>query len=127
MSYSFDASLDDDVSLVRFHVGDNSVDGHYLDDETIQYFVTAGTVGDAVLACIKYIITQLSKPDFKADWMSVSNMAAARKGYEDLLIKKAAEFGLSPTGITMNSTISLPYRADSAQDSSTGVYDGSTE
>ena len=125
MTYSFDASLADDVSLVRFHIGDNSVDGYYLEDETIQYFVTAGSVGSAVIACIKYIISQLSKPDFRLDWMAVSSMADARKGYEDLLAKKVIEFGLPL--YTASSTISQPYRADSKQDSDDGVYDGSTE
>ena len=125
MTYSFDASLGDNVSLVRFHIGDNSVDGYYLEDETIQYFIDAGSVGSAVVACIKYIISQLSKPDFKLDWMSVSNMEAARKGFEKLLNEKVAEFGLPL--YTASSTISQPYRADSKQDSDDGVYDGSTE
>jgi len=125
MTYSFDASLGDSVSLVRFHIGDNSVDGYYLEDETIQYFIDAGSVGSAVVACIKYIISQLSKPDFKLDWMSVSNMEAARKGFEKLLNEKVAEFGLPL--YTASSTISQPYRADSKQDSDDGVYDGSTE
>ena len=124
MSYSFDASLADDVSLVRFHVGDNSPEGHFLEDETIQYFVTSGTVGSAVIASIKYIITQLSKPDFRLDWMAVSNMAAAREGYEKLLAQKIIEFGLHAYAAT--STISQPYRADSKQDSDEAVYDGTT-
>jgi hypothetical protein len=124
MTYSFDASLADDVSLVRFHIGDNSSEGHFLEDETIQYFVTAGSVGSAVVECIKYIITQLSKPDFRLDWMAVSNMAAAREGYEKLLTKKASEFGIPL--YTASSTISVPYRADSLQDSDEAVYDGTT-
>lgn len=126
MSFSFDASLSSNADLVRFHIGDTDPNGHYLEDETIQYFVDNGSVGEAVLASIKYIITQLAKPDFRLDWMSVSNMAAARKGFEDLLINKATEFGLSPNGITAESTISLPYRADSLQDSDEAVYDGTT-
>jgi hypothetical protein len=125
MTYSFDASLGDDVSLVRFHIGDNSVDGYYLEDETIQYFVDAGSVGSAVIACIKYIISQLSKPDFRLDWMSVSNMEAARRGFEKLLNEKVTEFGLPL--YTASATISQPYRADSKQDSDDAVYDGSTE
>lgn len=125
MTFSFDASLGDDISLVRFHIGDNDEDGYYLDDETIEYFVNAGTVGSAVLACIRYIISQLSKPNFSLDWMSVSDMANARKGYENLLKQKAAEFGLSPTGITASATISQPYRSDSLQESDD--YDYHTE
>lgn len=123
MSYEFDASLGDDVSLVRFHIGDNNVDGHYLENETIQYFIDAGSVGTAVVACIKYIVSQLSQPNFRLDWMQVSDMAGAREGYEKLLIQKASEFGVSLSGIVATSTISNPYRADSLQDSSVSEYD----
>ena len=127
MAFTFDTSLSTDLALVRFHIGDVDADGYYLADETINALITSqGSVGGAVLACIKFIITQLSKPNFKLDWMSVMDMQEARKGYEGLLVKKAQEFGLSPTGITISSTISLPYRADSGQDSDEDVYDGTT-
>lgn len=126
MTYSFDASLGDNTSLVRFHIGDNNPDGYYLEDETIDALVTSeGSVGGAVLACIKYIITQLSVPNFKLDWMSVSN-EQARQGYEKLLKDKAQEFGIKLSGVTATSTISLPYREDSLQDSSESTYDPST-
>ena len=113
MSYSFDPTLADDVSLVRFHVGDNSDSGHYLDDETIQYFVTASGVGTAVIRCIQYIITQMSQPDFKKDWLSVSN-GEARKGYETLLKTKAQEFGISIGKAVMTSTVTYPYSTTTA-------------
>jgi hypothetical protein len=122
MSYTFDASLSDDVSLVRFHIGDNNTEGYYLDDETIQHFVTAGSVGSAVVMCIKYIISQLSQPNYRLDWMQISDMAEAREGYEKLLKVKEKEFGIS--SVTVSSSIKLPYRADSDQDSSESVYDG---
>ena len=125
MTFTFDASLADDVSLVRFHIGDTGNPGYYLEDETIQYWVTAGTVGSAVIACIKYIITQLSQPDFKLDWMSVSNKEA-RAGFEKLLKDKSLEFGINLSGVTASSTISLTYRADSLQDSSEATYDTSS-
>ena len=90
-------------------------------------------MGGAVIACIKYIITQLSSPDFKQDWMSVSN-AEARKGFQELLKVKAQEFGVALSNATATATISLPYRADSDQYTSstrqqstsdnTSVYDG---
>lgn len=127
MAFTFDTSLATDLALVRFHVGDTDTDGYYLADETINALITSqGSVGGATLACIKYIITQLSKPNFKLDWMAVSDMQEARKGYEQLLTKKAQEFGLSPTGITVSGSISMPYRADSGQDSDEDVYDGSS-
>lgn len=114
MSYTFNPALTDDVSLVRFHIGDNHEAGHYLDDETIQYFVTASGVNAAVIKCIRYVITQLSQPDFRQDWLSV-NRAEARKGYEALIKQKAQELGVSLTNATIVSSITLPYRVDSLQ------------
>lgn len=121
MTYFFNADLSDDVSLVRFHIGDNHDEGHYLENETIQYFVTADGVNKAVIKCIRYIISQLSQPDFHQDWMSV-NSGEARKGYEALLIQKAQELSVSLTGAVMSCTVSNPYRGDSYQTS--GTYDG---
>lgn len=121
MTYSFDPTLGDDVSLVRWHIGDNSEDGYFVDDETIQYWVDAGTTSSAVIACIRYILSQLSRPDFKLDWMSVTGMQEARKGYEALLFQKQAELG--QVFITATATISHPYRLDSLQDSSESTYD----
>ena len=121
MTYSFDPTLDDDVSLVRFHVGDTDEDGYFLEDETIQYWVDAGTTSSAVIACIRYILSQLSRPDFRLDWMTVSGMQEARKGYEALLMQKQAELG--QVLITATSTITHPYRLDSLQDSEDSTYD----
>ena len=112
MTYSFNIALSNDVSIVRFHIGDNRTEGYYLDDETITYLVTQHGIAGAVIRAIRYIITQLSQPDFKQDWLSVSN-AEARKGYEALLKEKAQEFGVSLSGVVVTSTPALPYRADS--------------
>lgn len=123
MTYSYNNALSNDVSLVRFHIGDNHTEGHYLEDEEIQYFITAGSVGSAVIACIKYIITQLSTPNFRKDWLTVSN-EQARAGYETLLKQKQQEFGISSA--TATSTISHAHRADSyehlAEVNSEGLY-----
>jgi hypothetical protein len=119
MAFTFTAGLSDNVSIVRFHIGDTNERGHYLEDETIQYYITNGGVGTAVIACIRYIITQLSTPDFRQDWLSVSK-GEARKGFETLLKIKQQEFGISAA--TAASTISLPHRADSHEADSEGVY-----
>ena len=119
MTFTFDASLATDLALVRFHIGDTSDEGHFLDDATIQYFITNYSVGEAVVACIQYIITQLSVPNFSLDWLNVS-VAEARKGYETLLAQKKIEFGISR--IVPIAEIALPYRADSNQDSSVSTY-----
>lgn len=121
MSFSFDPTLGDDVSLVRFHCGDTDEEGYFLDDETIQYWVNQDTVNSAVINCIRYILSQLSRPDFKLDWMSISGMQEARKGYEALLMQKMAELG--EVTFSATSTISLPYRADSLQDSGESGYE----
>lgn len=123
MSYTFDSSISTDLAKVRFHVGDTNESGAYLQDETITALLTSeGSVGGAVLACIKYIITQLSRPDFRLDWMSVTN-AEAKKGFEDLLKMKAADFGISlaSSNMTMKTVIGLPHRADSKENND-GVY-----
>lgn len=110
MAFTYDPALADDVSLTRFHIGDVNSEGFYLHDATIQYFVTAGSVGSAVIACIKHIITQLSVPSFRLDWMSV-DPATAREGFEKLLKEKKIEFGIQTA--TASATISLPHRGDS--------------
>lgn len=119
MTYAFDPTLADDVSLVRFHVGDTNPSGCYLQDETIQYWIdNTNEIGDAVIKCIRYIITQLSTPNFSLDWLSVSN-EAARAGYEKLLQEKKIEFGIMSAYAA--STISHPHRADSYEAES-GFY-----
>lgn len=123
MTFSYNPALSNDVSLVRFHIGDTHEDGVFLADETINYFITNYSVGESIIRCIQYIITQLSQPDFRLDWLSVSNKEA-RVGYEKLLKEKAQEFGIRLSKLTPTSTISQPYRADSYQDSSESVYDG---
>lgn len=113
MTFTFATDLSTDLAKVRFHIGDTNSAGAYLADETISALLTIqGSVGGASLACIRYIITQLAKPDFRLDWMSVSN-AEARKGFELLLKQKAQEFGISSTGAVMTSEITYAHRADS--------------
>lgn len=124
-TFTFDNTLSTDLAKVRFHIGDTSSAGNYLWDETITALVTSeGSVEDAAIACIRYIITQLSIPDFKLDWLSVSNKEA-RAGFEKLLKDKASEFEINLTrGISISSSMSNVTRADSYQDEDS-EYDGS--
>lgn len=112
--YNFNPSLSDDVSLVRFHIGDtNGEGGHFLEDETIQYWISLEGVEPAVISCLRYIITQLATPNFTQYWLQVSN-DKAREGYEKILADKLKEFGINPaSGIRAHSIISHPYRPDS--------------
>ena len=120
MAFTYSSDLIDNVSLIRFHIGDTDSDGYFLEDETIQYWITADGVNKAVISCIKYILSQLSKPDFHLDWLSVSGMAQARAGYEQLLAQKQVELGI--VTYSASATISQPYRADSLQDTDDEDY-----
>ncbi len=133
MTFTFATNLSTDLALVRFHIGDTSEDGAYLADETITALLTSeGSVGGAVVASIRYILTQLSVPNFRKDWLSV-DYEKARDGYEMLLKEKAREFGVALGG-SFASAVKPMYRADSGQYTSsereettsdnTGVYDG---
>ena len=124
MTFTFAPSLNTDLALVRFHIGDTSEEGAYLADETITALLASeGSVGAAVIASIRYILTQLSTPNFKKDWLSV-DYKTAREGFENLLKDKAQEFDVKLTkGIVISSSISSVSRADSYQ--SSNDYDGS--
>jgi len=126
MAATYDTSLADDVSLVRFHIGDTNTDAPFLQDETIQYWITKyTTIGRAVVYCLTFIISQLSQPDFTLDWLSVSN-DNARKAYEVLLKKKAQEFNISLSGAVLGASVGSPVRADSLQTVADSDYDGSS-
>lgn len=119
MTVTFNPDLQDDVSYVRFHIGDTSSEGAYLQDETIEALYNEyGEYGKTILACIRFIITQLSQPNFRLDWLSVSN-EQAREGFEKMLAEKKIEFNVSMA--TATSTIHQPHRADSYENEG-GVY-----
>lgn len=109
MTFTFAGDLSDDIDFVRFHTGDTVEDQSYMSDELITSLIEdEGTKQKAVIAGIEYIIQMLSKPDFKADWLSVSNKDA-REGYEKMLSTKKKKFGLG--GITASAVYT--YRVDS--------------
>ena len=134
-TFSYDNTLAADLDLVRFHLGDTNSDGNYLwDEEITAQLALQGSVNDAVIACIRFIITQLSVPDGSQDWNSVSHQAAA-ESWKDILKGKAREFGITLSSTVATSTISQPYRADSDQytdqtrtetvSTNKSIYDGS--
>jgi hypothetical protein len=109
MTFTFSESLTTDLSKVRFWVGDTDENGYYLSDATITALLSSeGSVGSATVAGIQYIIAKLSKPDFRADWLQVSNAEAVR-AWERRLIEMRNRFGVA--AITVD-TVNV-YRADS--------------
>ena len=113
MSFSFSSNLADDVSWVRFHIADMDSNGYYLENETIQYFITDTSRESAVITCIENIIAQLSMPTTKLDWLSV-DYSQARARYETLLKRKKQSLGVT-SGATFATETHSPWRADSNQ------------
>lgn len=109
MAFTYGGDLSTDIDYVRFEIGDTTQASAWLSDAEITSMVsTAGSKEAAVLKGIKYIITQLSKPDFRADWLQVSN-AEARKGYETMLAEKKREYGIGG----LSASVTYTYRVDS--------------
>lgn len=109
MTFTYTGDLSVERDFVRFHTGDTTQDRSFLTDEVIASLITEeGSKQKAVIAGLEYIITQLSIPDFKADWLSVSNKDA-REGYEKMLSTKKRKFNVG--GITAG--VVFTYRSDS--------------
>lgn len=95
MTATFDAALSDDVSKVRFHIGDTDMSAAMLQDATLSALVsTHGTVEKAVIAALLHLISLVSRPNFRADWLQVDNRSAVQS-LQDLLRLKREEFGIS--------------------------------
>ena len=113
MTVTYDTDLSTDLANVRFLIGDTNTEGAYLQDETINALITSqGSVGLAAVQCVRYIIRMLSQPDFKEDWLSVSN-AEAKQGYKDILKELEQEYGTNVSGVTFGTNIEHRYRQDS--------------
>ena len=120
MTFTWDTTLSTNLALVRFHIGDTNSSGYWLTDETITALLTSeSSVGGATIAALKYIIAQLSRPDFTADWLHVSN-GEARKGYQAMLAEMRREFGVPAVSC---SAVHV-YRADSLATEEPDYSDG---
>lgn len=112
MSFTYTEDLTNNRDFVRFHTGDTIEDQSFLSDGIItSLLATEPSKQHAVLMGVRYIIRQLSKPDFRADWLQVSH-ASARAGYEKMFKQLEAQFGLKLGGGIGTSNVST-YRGDS--------------
>jgi hypothetical protein len=83
-----------DLTRVRFHTGDTDVDNAMLTDEEITAVLgEADDWQEAVLVCLRNLRAQVSRPDFRADWLQVTNSTAV-ESLDKLIEQKEAEFGL---------------------------------
>ena len=123
--FSYSPSLTDDISKVRFHTGDVDVEAHYVEDETIAALLAqySNNINKVVIACIQFIISQLSSPNFSVDWLDVS-LEEARKGYEALLQQKLNEEASGSVGGTFSTAtlVKHAHRQDSYEPNSDGSF-----
>jgi hypothetical protein len=110
---TYDPALADNISRVRFHIGDTDVANPKMKDAEIAYVLAnnGDDVGKSALVCLNYLIALLAIPNFTADWLTVDN-ASARAGLMQLRALKKQEFGLSGG---LKAKARHARRADSAQ------------
>jgi hypothetical protein len=108
MAFTFGEDLTEARDYVRFHTGD-TIDPGFMSDALIASLITSeGSNNAAVITGLEYICALLSRPDFKADWLTVNN-AEALKGYERRLAAKRSAFGVP----RFTASVTHVYRADS--------------
>lgn len=92
MTFTYDLSNGfSDLERVRFHIGDTVSSAARFSDEEINAITTEfGSWQAAVIACLEFIVTKLSEPNFRADWLQV-DLDTGRKSYEALLERKRLE------------------------------------
>ena len=120
MAFTYTEDLTNNRDFIRFHTGDTDSASSFLSDAIITSLLAKySTPEAATLEALRYIITKLSTPNFKADWLQVDT-ATARAGYEGILAEKKNEFGIG--GLTVS--VTNVYRADSAATEEPDFTDG---
>lgn len=110
MTFTYQPSATpDDVTRVRYHIGDTDESAAAFSDEEITMAIAEeGEWKPAVVSLIRSLIGKLSTPDFQADWLRVSTKSA-REGYASLLKEKQRELGVS----SVRASGKPVYRGDS--------------
>ncbi len=111
MTFTFGEDLSVARDYVRFHTGDTQSPGYMSDELITSLLAVSSSNNEAVIAGLRYIIQQLARPDFKADWLMVTN-DEARKGYQAMLNEKRREFGIA----AVTAETQHVWRADSLAD-----------
>lgn len=113
MTFTYGSDLTDDNDYVRFNVGDTVEAESILSDEIITSMIAVeGSKEAAVIAGLYYKATQLARPDFKADWLSVSKQKEVAEFILNVLIpEKRRELGVSKYAASAQTV----YREDSLQ------------
>lgn len=110
MTFSY-TPISNDLSRVRFHLGDTDPASAMFQDEEISGVITEVSNWQiAVIYLIQNLIAKCSTPNFTADWLTV-DLATAVKSYQQLLMIKRRELKIFANIAT---TVS-PWRPDSGQ------------
>lgn len=96
MTFTYSVPFQSDRDRVRFHIGDvDALHSKFTDEELDAVLIQSGNNWQqAVLMALGSLILRLAVPDFRADWLQVS-VSAARKAYQQMLMAKRGEFGIS--------------------------------
>jgi hypothetical protein len=124
MTFTYDEDLSQDRDFVRFYTGDTDSASSFLSDEVIASLLAEyATKQEATIAGVRYIIRQLSKPDFQADWLKV-DYSSARKGYLAMLGDLMTEFDLETFEGRIGGETLRTYRGDSIATSAPDFAEG---
>lgn len=95
MTFSYDLGAPDDVTRVRFHLGDREEETAIFSDEEINFAINeSGSWQAAVIACIRAVIGILAtEPDMQADWLRIDWRRSA-ENWRQLLNEKTQQFGI---------------------------------
>ena len=115
MSFSYNPSAPDDITRVRYHMGDTEETTAIFSDEEITFAISEeGTWQKAVIASIRSVIARIAgEPDMSADWLKV-DWRRSSDNWMMLLNEKKNQFGV---GARASSGGRHAYRPDSLQKS----------
>lgn len=113
MPFTYVPSAPNDITRVRYHIGDTDETCAIFDDDEIQMALNEeGSMQKAVIASIQSVLARLShEPDLQADWLRVDWRRSADH-WRALLADKKQAFGLTARVTT---SVVTPYRIDSKQ------------
>lgn len=111
MTFTYNLAIPDDITRVRFHLGDTTEATAIFSDEEISFIIDeTGSWRAAVIAGIRSIMARLAaEPDMTADWLRVDWRRSA-ENWRTLLNEKAQEFGIGKARASSGGQ--HPYRVD---------------
>lgn len=115
MGFTYTPGSPDDITRVRFHIGDTTeATALFPNDDEITFAISeVGTWEKAVLYCIENVLARINAdPDFTFDELKI-DQDSGRKHWVTLLGIKRQQFGLSVTqSSSVSTTTVIPTRSE---------------